>query len=1046
MKKMIAFVCGATVALCLNLPASGQTMPAAKEAFTPTMPAAKGSFSPMPAHPRGVVPGRVTEGEELLISYRAEATPLSAADRAEDADAQEMAMPGVSVILYVYDTLYHWHVYEYPMVKVSDTAWTARLLFPAAAGFLAYRFREGRLEDNNEDIGYFTMVYRRDGRYMPGAEAGYGLLRSPRYGLGVPDYFRNFSISDTATYMWLSNEIMRQPGGRVALVLPYLEASSKFRPERISAEAGRAVNYLLHLPAPDETALVKAYLIAGRYVKDSVRADSIRQVLMTQYPGGALARQKAYLKAIQARTMEDRFARAQAFIRDFPQRQEDARLNEILDISYYKVYRNAIVIAIAEKKTGIVLDYRQHLPFLNIPETYYKAVEIPYDDWKTMDAATALPLSAALYERMLYFFDHQPADCWYYSPAEWKRYCEKIFVPDFRLHARILLELGRDAEALALARRAQRYYRYQSSDLNQTEAVLLSKTGHRAEMDTVLRAAVRINQATGTMIGLLKEEYVGVHGSGEGFDDWFRSLKDVHTLELMRKEIREERLTLAAPEFRLTDGNGQRISLRSLRGKTVVLDFWATWCAPCKAGMAGMNMAVKKYKKDPSVVFYFIDTQERTTGYKEKAKGYLKEMGYDFNVLFDDGKDLDTAYTMYAKAIHSSGIPFKIVIDPQGIMRFANIGYKGSPSGLADEMEMMIELAKEQGAPPAAVIDDTVMPYKSEAIFYDNVKDTIHIGATLTYPSTGRVRKAVILISGTGQQDRDGTMAGHKMFTLLADSLTRHGFAVLRSDDRGVGQTNGRYETSTTVDFAEDVLAAVRYLRSRRDLGLQTIGLLGHSEGGMVAAITAGKDTGVGFVISLSSPGTTGLEALLIQNRALVHSAPIPKVNIMRYDSVNRLLFTVVYNNADADDLESRLRAAYGGWKIWDDSVVKANKLDYGGHFFFPFEIYVRQATGAWYRGFIRYDAQRVLGRVKVPYLAINGDKDLISDGAVNLKGIADALARGGNRRVTTWLVPGLNHLYQHCQTCEPSEYAKLSETLAPEVAERIGEWVQGVN
>jgi pimeloyl-ACP methyl ester carboxylesterase len=285
-------------------------------------------------------------------------------------------------------------------------------------------------------------------------------------------------------------------------------------------------------------------------------------------------------------------------------------------------------------------------------------------------------------------------------------------------------------------------------------------------------------------------------------------------------------------------------------------------------------------------------------------------------------------------------------------------------------------------------------------------------------------------------------MAGHKMFALLADSLTRRGYVVLRSDDRGTGISTGEYDSATTADFADDALAAANYLRGRKDLGLKKIGLLGHSEGGMAAALAAAKDPGIAFVISLSSPGEPGLEALLRQNRRLVADAPIPAVNKMRFDSVNNLLFHIVYANAGRPDLEQRLRSAYAQWKVWDDSIVKANKLEYGGHFFYPFETYVRQALGRWYQYFITYDPATVLPKVHVPYLAINGDKDRISDGPINLAGISAGLAAGGNRHVTVWLAPGLNHLYQHCHTCDLSEYAGLPETMAPEVITRIGDWL----
>lgn len=337
----------------------------------------------------------------------------------------------------------------------------------------------------------------------------------------------------------------------------------------------------------------------------------------------------------------------------------------------------------------------------------------------------------------------------------------------------------------------------------------------------------------------------------------------------------------------------------------------------------------------------------------------------------------------------------------------------------------------------------TAPQYKSDSIIYHN--DTISIGATISYPLTKGNHIAVILLSGTGRQDRDGTMAGHKMFKAIADSLVKQGIVVLRSDDRGVGVSGGNYEKATTEDFANDAIAAVNYLRTRKDLHINKIGLVGHSEGGMAAAIAASKSSQINFVISLSSPGERGLEALLLQNKTLVHAAPIPEINKLRFDSINNLLFHVVYNNVGSPDLETKMRKAYADWKVWDDSLVKANNLEFGGHFFFPLESFIRQATGAWYQYFITYDPAKVLPKVKVPYFAINGDKDVISEGSTNLKGIADNLTKGGNKQVKTWLVPGLNHLYQRCTKCTTDEYATLKEDFDPAVSAAMATWINAL-
>lgn len=946
----------------------------------------------------------------------------------------------IRAVLYVYDTLYRWHVYEYVLKRSADSL-AASVRIPGATGFIAYKFLYGGKTDNNGDKGYFSMGFRKGGAYLPGAEAGYGLIRSPGYDRGVPNYFEHFSISDTATYMWLSNEILRQ-GPRAArrLAIPYLTAESRWRPGKAKAEMMRAVNFLLRVKDSTDETYTTAWLICRDLLKDSSRADSLRGVLLREFPRGGVARLIAYNKAIHARSQEDKMALCSAFVKDFPYEPAEQEENTALTVNYSTVYRALTMIAIAGEHREIVLAHMNALPFSILTEVYYKAVEIPYDDWKKEDAKTVYPYSRALYDRMLYYYAHAPAEYWYYAPSEWKAYCEQIYRNCFRLHARILMEIGQTKEALALAERAQASYRYHNADLDQTESLLLEKLGRRAGLDSVLMASVRLNQVTPAMLRLLHTLYKGKEAD---FDGWFESLKGPEAQEELLTQIRRAAMNRQAPAFTLKDADGNEVRLGALRGKVVVLDFWATWCAPCKAAMAGMKLAKDRLKGDTNVVFYFIDTQERSADFRTKSLAFLKEKGYDFTVLYDDGVRLDSVYATYATALHTSGIPFKAIIDGKGMLRFSNIGYMGSPSGLADEMVAMVAEAEKTSGGGAMSRGRAAGGYLSDSVLYGH--DSIRIGATLSYPVSRKADAAVVILSGTGKQDRDGTMAGHKLFAVLADSLTRSGFVVLRSDDRGVGVSNGDYDLSTTEDFAKDAEAAVAYLKCRKDLRIGKIGLLGHSEGGMSAGMAAAEDKDIDFVITLSSPGTTGLQALLLQNRTLVHSAPIPAINQLRFDSINSLLFHLVAANPDVSSarLDTMLRTAYRGWKVWDDSVVAANHLAYGGHFFFPLESYIRQATGPWYRGFIAYDPSVVLPKVHVPWLALNGDKDVISDGAVNLRGIADNLFKGGNQAVTTWLVPGVNHLYQHCVRCTTSEYSSLRETVAPEVVARIEAWLK---
>jgi len=332
--------------------------------------------------------------------------------------------------------------------------------------------------------------------------------------------------------------------------------------------------------------------------------------------------------------------------------------------------------------------------------------------------------------------------------------------------------------------------------------------------------------------------------------------------------------------------------------------------------------------------------------------------------------------------------------------------------------------------------------YSSEDILYYNADSSIRFGGTLTIPQKGKKHPAVVIVSGTGQQNRDGIMAGHPMFAVIADYLSRNGIAVLRVDDRGVNETTGNYLTTTTREFAADALAGIRYLQGRSEIDARKTGLIGHSEGGAAACIAASESKEVAFVISLSGAGITGMKALLLQNEAIVNSAPITATNKQRFNTVNKILFEVVYEHAGDTALEQRLRAAYRQW-CKDDSafIAPLDKKEYD-HFFYPFESYVHQATGPWYRGFMTYEPSKVFPLIKVPVLAINGDRDIISLAAPNLQGFQQYMQK---ELIQTWQVPGVNHLYQHCTTCTASEYAELSETFAPEVLARIKQFIVSV-
>jgi uncharacterized protein len=333
-----------------------------------------------------------------------------------------------------------------------------------------------------------------------------------------------------------------------------------------------------------------------------------------------------------------------------------------------------------------------------------------------------------------------------------------------------------------------------------------------------------------------------------------------------------------------------------------------------------------------------------------------------------------------------------------------------------------------------------VASFRSDSVYFRNA-DSIRFGATLSVPAGKKKYPAVILLSGTGKQDRDGTMAGHKMFKVIAETLSSKGIAVLRMDDRGTGETNGEYETATTKDFADDALAALAFLKTRKDIG--KIGLAGHSEGGAAAIIAAGSSKDVAFVITLAGLATRGLDALKLQNYALTAAAKISDYDRRRHDTINTRMFDTAYHYAFTPELDSKLRNTYATWKKADDSAYAKDFPNGHDHMRFFIESYARHATGPWYQYHIRFDPTPYLQKIKVPFLALNGDKDLMVSYRENLGNIEKTLTAAGNKQVTTKVLPGTNHLFQHCLECTNQESSKLKEDFSAEAMEIIVDWLQ---
>jgi pimeloyl-ACP methyl ester carboxylesterase len=335
------------------------------------------------------------------------------------------------------------------------------------------------------------------------------------------------------------------------------------------------------------------------------------------------------------------------------------------------------------------------------------------------------------------------------------------------------------------------------------------------------------------------------------------------------------------------------------------------------------------------------------------------------------------------------------------------------------------------------------LPYDAEDVSYPNEAGGNELAGTLTLPRTAGPHPAVVLVSGSGAQDRNETVMGHRPFLVLSDYLTRKGIAVLRFDDRGVGGSTGDFATATSEDFATDVIAGIDYLVGRDDIAHDEIGVIGHSEGGIIAPMVAVRSDNVAFIVLMAGPAVTGEEIILEQSALIARASGRSEAEIQEALATNKKIFDIVETEPDpevaavrleelfraiASEMSEEERAQAG---LTDDQAVDA-----------WVEGQVRRVDSNWMRFFLTYDPAPTLARVRVPILAISGELDLQVPPKQNVPVMRRVLEESGNPDYTVEVLPGLNHLFQTATTGLPAEYANIEETIAPAALQLISDWI----
>lgn len=463
----------------------------------------------------------------------------------------------------------------------------------------------------------------------------------------------------------------------------------------------------------------------------------------------------------------------------------------------------------------------------------------------------------------------------------------------------------------------------------------------------------------------------------------------------------------------------------------------------------------KNMKKTLSVIITLLisisgfsqDISGKWSGVVEAGSGkqvifnftFLK-VGESYNTVIDipamrvaDLKPQQTTFTNQEVVVDGSNLGIKY----KGKFTAESMAIEGTFIEGVNEIPLTLKRSNGQSESTIVKQQEPVKPYpyKVEEVTFSNTDANVTLSGTLTLPPKAGVYPVIILISGSGPQDRDETFFGHKPFLVLADYLTRQGFAVLRYDDRGVGKSTGNHNVATTKDLAFDVLSAAKYLRTRKDIDVNKIGLIGHSEGGIIAPMVANLDKKISFIVLMGATGISGTEVS-------VHLAKItrgfPVSDEVAYDLAIRKAIKIASSEKDLAVVKSELKIHY------NEAIVPMLRP------FIKSEIELAKAidnlieirTSHWNRYFYTYNPADELRNVKCPVLALNGSKDTQVQPKINQDGIRKALFNGNNKDYLVKELPNLNHMFQECETGNMNEYSKIEQTIAPYVLKEISDWI----